>query len=94
MPGVLTIEPSRGRLLALLYKLVPTCRAAKIVGFSVDHCLDPASFGKIGLAERVFDHHVVNLGQFALSLRGRRRLPGEEQGLQRSIAQVDQKAKN
>jgi hypothetical protein len=94
MAAILTVEKSCRRFLALLDELVPTCRAAKIVGFSVYHRLDPASLGKVGLAERVFDHHVINLGQFARRFRPGRRFTGEYERLYCSIAHIDQKAKD
>jgi hypothetical protein len=78
----------------LLHELVPTCRAAKIVGFSVYHRFDPASLGKVGLAERVFYHHVINPAQFARGFRLGRRFTREYQRLYCSIAHVDQKAKD
>jgi hypothetical protein len=94
MAGFLTVEKSCRRFLALVDELVPTSRAAKIVGFSVYDRFDPASLRKVGLAERVFYHHVINPGQVALRFRLGRRFTGQEQRLYRSIAHVDQKAKD
>jgi hypothetical protein len=94
MANFLMVEDSSRRFLALLKVLVPTCRAAEIVGFSVYHRFNPAPFGKVGFTKGVFDHHIIDLGQILLGFRPGRRFTGEYERLQCPIAQVDQKAKD
>jgi hypothetical protein len=94
MANFLMVEESSRRFLALLKVLVPTCRAAEIVGFSVDHRFNPAPLGKVGFTKGVFDHHIIDPGQILLGFRPGRRFTGEYERLQRPIAHVDQKAKD
>ena len=94
MANFLMVEDSSRRFLALLKVLVPTCRAAEIVGFSLDHRFNPAPLGKIGFAKGVFDHHIIDLGQILLGFRLGQRFAREYERLQCPIAQVDQKAKD
>jgi hypothetical protein len=89
-----SLHHSMLRVLDRLKILVPTSRAAEIADFPIDHTLDTIFLGKVGLTERVFEHHVINHCQSLLLWSALGGLLRKRPLFEYPIAKINKKAKD
>ena len=91
------LKDSRLFTAGILYRFeifVSTCRAAKVVGLSLDNTLNSLFFGQVRLAVRVLDHHVIHRGRGNLFRRSCGGSTRKCPFLKNPVPEINQKAEN